>query len=262
MTEDDLRQFEERGFLKVSDCVPDVTHARDAIWADLKTRFDVSDDVRSWRGQYVNFSAIALRGLDLMPSARMRQTLDFLLDGSPWTSDHTHKSCGTVFASLPHYDRKETWSVSGEWHWDMGEIQHLPSYTGMLVCTLLTDAKHQGGGTLFVSGSHKSVLAHFHRTRGQFSDNYSAKRMNSFFDTEEWYKTLDGGLVEKADRVEHFMNRTSSVDGVTLQVHEMTGKAGDTYFLHPLLVHAGPPNGADRPRILHRAFARRTAIDN
>ena len=79
--------------------------------------------------------------------------------------------------------------------------------------------------------------------------------MQSFFATEEWFRDLDDGTVPKADRVATFMDRTSTVDGVSLRVHEMTGKPGDVYFLHPLLVHAGPPNGGRRPRIMHRSFA-------
>ena len=142
-----------------------------------------------------------------------------------------------------------------EWHWDQGENRHLPDYTGIQACTLLTDMAHRDGGTLFVSGSHYAVAAHFHRTRGRFSDNYSAKRMQSFFSTEEWFRDLDGGSVPKADRVATFMDRTTTVDGVPLRVHEMTGRPGDVYFLHPLLVHAGPPNGGRHPRIMHRSFA-------
>lgn len=257
LNQSDLHQFVERGFLKVNDCVPDAAQARDALWEDLKTRYDVSDDVRSWRGQYLNFPASAMKDLKLMPSALMGRAIDELLGGSHWTSDHQSKSCGTIFASLPYDRRSDRWSISGEWHWDMGENLNLPSYNGVLVCTLLTDAQHQSGGTLFVSGSHHSVAAHYHRTRGQFSDNYSAKRMQSFFRTEEWFMELDTGAVPKADRVASYMEKSSIVNGIQLQVHEMTGKVGDTYFIHPLLVHAGPPNGGNTPRMMHRSFARR-----
>ena len=145
--------------------------------------------------------------------------------------------------------------MSGEWHWDQGENRHLTNYTGLQVCTLLTEAKHQDGGTLFVSGSHHLVLEHFHRTRGQFSDNYSAARMQSFFKTEEWFRELDRGTVPKQEHVATYMKRVSEVSNVGLQVHEMTGKAGDAYFLHPLLVHARPPNGGHSPRMMHRSFA-------
>ena len=255
LDERDLQQFKEQGFLKVSSCVPDVSAASDAIWRDLKTRYDVNDDVHSWHGQYMNFSATAMKDLGLMPSDRMRQVLDTLHYGRRWTIEHENDSCGIVFASLPRHGEDNAWSLSGEWHWDMGEIQNLPTYTGVLVCTLLTDASHKSGGTLFISGSHHSVAKHFHRTRGQFSDNYSSKRMRSFFHTEKWFKDLDAGTVPKDDRVATYMDKPSIIDGIQLQVHEMIGNAGDTYFLHPLMVHAGAPNGGDSPRMMHRLLA-------
>ena len=256
LTQADLEQFGEQGFLVVRDCVPQSTacQAREAIWADLVSQHNVADDPVTWQGQYFNPAAKLLKGWQ-MPSARMRLVLDALLGEDTWRTDHQSNSCGTVFASLPHSNEVDTWTVSGEWHWDQGENRHLPSYTGLQACTLLTDAEHQDGGTLFVSGSHHIVAEHFHRTRGSFSDNYSAARMRSFFATEEWFRDLDSGAVPKQERVATYMNQISEVNGVQLQVHEMTGKTGDAYFLHPLLVHAGPPNGGHTPRMMHRAFA-------
>ena len=256
LSQDDIRQFNEEGFLAVRDCMPeaDALEAGAAIRADLLARYDVGDDPRTWRGQYFSFGAAALKGLGTMPSERMARTLDDLLGAGRWRTDHLSKRGGTVFASLPR-DGSDTWALCGEWHWDQGENRHLPAYTGLQVCTVLTEAAHRDGGTLFVRGSHHAVAAHFHRTRGRFSDNYSVKRMQSFFNTEEWFRDLDGGNVPEEDRVAMFMDRTSTVDGIALGVREMTGKPGDVYFLHPLLVHAGAPNGGRRPRIMQRSFA-------
>ena len=257
LSQTDIRHFNEQGFLVVRGCVPEACarEASEAIWADLMVRHDVTQDSSTWHGQYMNFGATALQGRDTMLSEAKREVLDDLLGDGRWRSDHGSKSGGTVFASLPQNGADDAWAMKGDWHWDLGEIRHLPGYTGVLACTLLTDTAHRDGGTLFVSGSHHAVAAHFHRTRGRFSDNHSAKRMQSFFTTEEWFRDLDGGTVPNVDRVATFMDRTTTVDGVSLRVHEMTGKPGDVYFLHPLLVHAGPPNGGRCPRIMHRSFA-------
>lgn len=256
LSQAEIRQFNEQGFLLVRDCVPETRakEASEAIWADLMVRHDVTEESSTWHGQYMNFGATALRGRDTMLSESMRGVFDDLLGDGRWRSDHASRSGGAVFASLPASRQDDAWALSGDWHWDQGENRHLPNYTGLQACTLLTDMAHRDGGTLFVSGSHHAVAAHFHRTRGRFSDNYSAKRMQSFFSTEEWFRDLDGGTVPKEGRVATFMDRTSTVDGMALRVHEMTGKPGDAYFLHPLLVHAGPPNGGRRPRIMHRSY--------
>lgn len=257
LSEADIRQFNEQGFLVVRECVPEARarQASAAIWTDLMARYDVTEDSNTWHGQYLNFAATALKGQDTMLSGTMRRVFDDLLGEGRWRSDQETRSRGTVFASLPRSAEDDAWALAGEWHWDHGEIRHLPSHTGVQASTLLTNMAHRGGGTLFVSGSHHAVARHFHRTRGRFSDNYSAKRMQSFFKTQEWFRDLDGGTVPKANRVATYMERTSTVDGIALRVHEMTGKPGDAYFMHPLLVHAGPANGARTPRIMLRSVA-------
>ena len=256
LSQTDIRQFTEQGFVVVRGCVSeaDAREAGATIWTDLMARYDVTEDEGTWRGQYFSFGATAMEGRETMLSERMARVLDDLMGAGRWRSDYRRKRHGTVFASLPRTSEDNAWTVAGDWHWDQGENRHLPAYTGLQVCTLLTEAEHRDGGTLFVSGSHHVVAAHFHRTRGQFSDNYSAKRMQSFFSTEDWFRDLDGGTVPEKDRVATFMDRTTTVGGIPLRVYEMTGKPGDVYVLHPLLVHAGPRNGGRSPRIMHRSF--------
>lgn len=257
LSQTDIRQFNEQGFVVVRGCVSeaDAREAGAAVWADLLERYDVAEEPGTWHGQYFSFGGTALKGSEAMVSERMTEVLDTLLGAGCWRTDYRSKRSGTVFASLPRPGGRDAWTVAGDWHWDQGENRHLPTYTGLQVCTLLSETSHRDGGTLFVSGSHHAVAAYFHRTRGRFSDNYSAKRMQSFFSTREWFRDLDGGTVPKEDRVAAFMDRTSTIDGISLRVHEMTGKPGDVYLLHPLLVHAGPPNGGRWPRIMHRSFA-------
>ena len=147
LNQTDIRQFKEQGYLVVRDCVPEASArgASQAIWTDLMARHDVTEDSSTWRGQYVNFGATALKGRDTMLSEAMREVFDDLLGIGRWRSDHDSKSGGTVFASLPRIEQDHAWSVAGEWHWDQGENRHLPNYTGIQACTLLTDMAHRGG---------------------------------------------------------------------------------------------------------------------
>ena len=64
LSETDIRQFNEQGFLVVRDCVPVACarEASEAIWADLMARHDVTEDPGTWHGQYMNFGATALKG--------------------------------------------------------------------------------------------------------------------------------------------------------------------------------------------------------
>jgi ectoine hydroxylase-related dioxygenase (phytanoyl-CoA dioxygenase family) len=45
------------------------------------------------------------------------------------------------------------------------------------------------------------------------------------------------------------MREGTCVDGVTVRVVEMTGEAGDVYFMHPSLLHAPSPNACNQPRL-------------
>ena len=51
-------------------------------------------------------------------------------------------------------------------------------------------------------------------------------------------------------RRHRFMAAETTVDGIALQVVELTGQPGDVVFIHPWLVHAVAPNAADGPRFM------------
>ena len=46
------------------------------------------------------------------------------------------------------------------------------------------------------------------------------------------------------------MRKTTEIGGVPVRVVELTGEPGDVVFMHPWMVHAPAPNGADVPRIM------------
>ena len=56
------------------------------------------------------------------------------------------------------------------------------------------------------------------------------------------------------DRTERFMAGNTLVDGVPVQVEEMTGQPGDVFIMHPGALHAIAPNARREPRLALTQF--------
>jgi ectoine hydroxylase-related dioxygenase (phytanoyl-CoA dioxygenase family) len=61
---------------------------------------------------------------------------------------------------------------------------------------------------------------------------------------------LTGQAPSPADRIAAFMAGETIVDGVPLQVVELTGEPGDMVFCHPLMVHCAANNRGTWPRFM------------
>ena len=55
-------------------------------------------------------------------------------------------------------------------------------------------------------------------------------------------------------RLEKYKGAPTLVDGVKLQVTEMTGDPGDVWIMHPDLLHAPAPNVRKTPRMVLTQF--------
>ena len=97
-----------------------------------------------------------------------------------------------------------------------------------------------GGGTLIIAGSHRLFnLGRFVR----------AKELNRLLRQQRFFRDLlaaegstafaDGGALP-----------SGAIDGVGLEVMELTGRPGDTYLLDMRILHTGAPNASARPRIM------------
>ena len=52
------------------------------------------------------------------------------------------------------------------------------------------------------------------------------------------------------DREERYMRNAVEIDGVSVKVVELTGKAGDVILMHPWIFHAAALNCGNAPRIV------------
>ena len=138
----------------------------------------------------------------------------------------------------------------GEWHWDCNPMDHLKILSGVFVFTLYSEIAPRGGGTLILSGSHRLILNFFERQSVKDRKRKHKLQKRSFERTHPWLEELTGETGKTRDLIQRFMDEPGEIDGVPVQVVELTGKPGDAYLCHPTMYHAVSQNLADVPRFM------------
>lgn len=179
---------------------------------------------------------------DAMASPVVRAVLDQLLQGR-WRSP---TRWGVPLVSFPEHGR--VWDVPHEqWHLDSPVNPPVSSEPPRIarVFVLLSALHPQGGGTLVVTGSHR-VLQQLATHAGKRLASAEAKRL--LWAQHPWFAELAAPCHK--DRVAHFMNTSTEVDGVAVRVAEMTGEPGDLYLMHPSSLHAPSLNASAATRLV------------
>jgi ectoine hydroxylase-related dioxygenase (phytanoyl-CoA dioxygenase family) len=146
----------------------------------------------------------------------------------------------------------QTWELTDQaWHWDNTLVNHFGQRTtGLFIFTLYSDIQPRGGGTLLVSGSHRLIEQFYHRLSPADQHLKQKSLKSRFAQSQSWLAELTGLTYESNNRTQRFMKETTEVDGVPVNVIEVTGKPGDAYLCHPAIFHAASPNHADVPRFM------------
>ena len=175
-------------------------------------------------------------------SARLLEAIEAALEGQAYEKP---KNWGALFLAFPS---PSGWSVPARgWHADANYLSALAPPAGVRTHALFGDIAGRGGGTLIVSGSHRLVHQYFtdnpppHGARGA---DY-----RQLLHGHPYIRDLhtEGNVDERTAR---FIGRAEEHDGISLQVVENTGAAGDVILLHPLVLHVSTPNTSKAPRFL------------
>ncbi len=142
----------------------------------------------------------------------------------------------TDFWTLPHK----------RWHMDLPGRGPTDRLSALRVLGFVADVEPRGGGTLVVEGSAALV----NQLVAATSDNdagSSSKIRSALSQRHEWFDEL---MRPGPERIERFMNAAETIDGVDVQVTELTGLAGDITLMHPWTIHNIGANTSDRPRMM------------
>jgi len=186
-------------------------------------------------------------------SAVVRGALDDLLGAGNWQRPDRW---GSLLVAFP--ESRERWEVpSSSWHLDFPASCSSPGLNGVRIFTCLATLPAGGGGTLFVTGSHRLVqnLAR----EGRIDHLPSAEARKRLIRAHPWVKALCS-RDETADRVQRFMRKGAKAIGSEMRVVEMTGEAGDVVLAHPQILHAPATNCSRVPRFVLSATAFRSGV--
>jgi len=155
------------------------------------------------------------------------------------------KRWGAIFIAFPG---KDEWGVPVRgWHVDANYTSQLWPPKGVQTHALFGDIAPRSGATQILSGSHRLI----HKW---FKDNpppagARSAEMRRSLRMHPYIRDLhtEG---DRDQRIARFMDRAEYVDGITLQVVENAGAAGDVLLLHPLTLHVAAPNNGAAPRFL------------
>lgn len=140
------------------------------------------------------------------------------------------------------------WSVPNDvWHIDIPRLGKLGA-PGLQVFIFLDDVEPKGGGTLVLSGSHRLLNT---------SRVMRSKELKRALCAEQYFQILFDS--ERAP-INRLKDTVGLVDGVNLEIVELTGTSGDIYFMDLRTLHTPAPNSSKTARLMMTCRLPRAAI--
>jgi hypothetical protein len=246
-------EFDRRGILRLPATIPlaDVMAMRQRLWQHLLDTHAIDPDrPETWTVHMpAQFQGLTRTGaFDALATDELCAVVDQLLGAGRWRRP---AHWGRPLVTFPRSGT--TWDVPTEgWHIDSdGDLDEL---TMLVVFAHLAPVLPQGGGTLVLTGSHRLTAP------AKPSGPQTGKARLRSSEVKAHLRALDPWLGDlwNADgdtgRIQRYMEAGKVVDGVHLQVEELTGEPGDAVIMHPRLLHVMAPNGLQTPRMMLLQF--------
>lgn len=250
------REFGERGFVRIprafSRDAADAMEQR--LWKTIERRFGMRCDApQTWM-------PTAISGLGRLRSDPVfepigsdvtRGALDALLGPGRWREP---KHWGQLLVNFP--DRAAAWTVPWRpWHTDYPFTAPPDRLFGLLLFSFVSDVAAGSGGTAIVAGSHRLVRRFVERQPREALTPMKRVRRR-LLASEPWLRALSSPD-DAGDRLERFADTAHEIDGIRVQVAQLSGEAGDVVVAHPWMLHCPAANCGRRPRMMCVArFAR------
>lgn len=264
LSEEDIEQFVEKGYARVPGAFSkqDAELARQFLWDQLEEKAGVlRDDSSTWRKPMVRLNeTYRTPDFDRCNTSRFADAIEDLLGAGMTANRYVYGESDDLptwgWWPVNFSENADTaWTVpTSGWHWDGIQFRHYLDAPdqGLLCLCLFSDIQaHQGGGTLVVEGSHRTVA----RLLARYPDGVELKEgIADLFEHHPYFAELTGhteGAGDAGDRIDRFMHSIYEDEtGDRLRVVETSGEAGDVFLCHPFLVHAASPNHSGVPRFM------------
>lgn len=252
LSREDRARFEERGLVRLPGLIARAAaeEMADALWREMARKDGIHRRERkTWQIERpAHFRPLQDAGaFKAMGGPAVRAVLDDLMGAGRWEAPDRW---GLPLVCFPRPHGR--WDVpTTNWHLDLpANPENRQALVGR-VFLLLAPLRPQGGGTLVALGSHQLVDRMIARSGERLSSADVRKRLKSH---HRWFHDLMTPDKSRRDRTAWFMETETEVDGVALQVEEMTGEPGDVLLMHPSALHAGAPNMLSEPRLALTQF--------
>ena len=139
------------------------------------------------------------------------------------------------------------WVLPDSWHIDSGFGDATWPVPAVEMFAFVDEVGPQGGGTLVLPGTHRLV----DRYRKTFAKPPGAGKENwrAFLRHYPWL----AGLLDGAGLPGHgrpMVGEAAEIDGVPVELVELTGQPGDVVLTHLHVFHARSPNTSRAPRLM------------
>lgn len=197
-----------------------------------------------WRLDKSTPSTAPDAGMALIKPLNRHQTMIDLASGEASAAASALVNARPVFPMSPQpgllftLPNATTWTLPHQnWHLDMPRLPD-GGVPGVQIFAFLETVETGGGGTLAVTGSHRLFNQGVRISSGDLRKKLKQER---------YFAEL---MSNKTDDRLRFMREVGHVGDVKLQVVEMTGEAGDVYFMDLRVLHTVAPNALQLPRLM------------
>jgi hypothetical protein len=267
LSPNDLAHFADQGFIRVTDALPTsfVARVQTAIWEQLHAQYGIArQEPTTWRPGWCGINKKIIDsavGTKIAP--RLVAAIDQLLGAAQW---RPLKTLGGLLLTMPEPEHTP-WDPTLDWHFDNDPRVYLGRADELMLFTFFSSVRPRGGGTVVLAGSPRFVeryLAAY--TGGNVTD--TLPQVEKIASTVQeitaglaaWHPWLEGIMSNRPSvrrSTATLMEEAVEVEGVPLQIVELTGEPGDAVLCHPALLHAVSMNCSTIPRFMRRTNVRR-----
>jgi ectoine hydroxylase-related dioxygenase (phytanoyl-CoA dioxygenase family) len=242
-------QFVDRGVVRVDGALDADTAAamRDVLWRYAGKKIGVRpDDPATWPS--TGWLPMSWKGLKrnralnaVTESAAVAAALDAIFAATGW---ETTRSGPQILFTLP---TAGPWQLPDGWHTDCGfDAPTWPvGAVKMFVC--IGEVAPLGGGTLLLPGVHQ--LVDRYRNACESPASGGKQHWAAFL---RRHPPLGELLTASArpDRGRSLIGQRFNIDGVDVDVEELTGAPGDIVIAHMHVFHVAAPNTTSQARVM------------
>jgi hypothetical protein len=249
-----LSEFHDRGVVRLDGAFSrdQASAIRETIWSYAKKHggWERADPTTWNPGPGGPFSWRRLRGKEVFaPLIGNDATVSALTEIFGDSGYHHPQPAAQILMTMP---TPGPWVLPSAWHMDAGFETPSWPVPAVKIFAFFDDVGPEGGGTLLLPGSHRVVDRY--RSRLPPGTGAGAQNWGPFMR----HDPLLAELTRADRRLDHgrgLVGTTGDVDGIEVDVVELTGAPGDVVITHLHVFHAMAPNVSQRPRqMLGRAI--------